>query len=90
MKGKELNKCGEIYIQKNPQLKMKIVDGSSLVVAIVLNTIPEHTTQVLLCGTLSKVSYAIASALCQRGVKVCNSVIFHNSHDQNLSSLCSP
>ncbi|XP_028785540.1 very-long-chain aldehyde decarbonylase CER1 [Neltuma alba] len=67
---KELNKCGEIYIQRYPQLKVKIVDGSSLVVAIVLNSIPKQTSQVVLCGSCTKVSLAIATALYQRNIKV--------------------
>ncbi|RYQ88198.1 hypothetical protein Ahy_B09g095538 isoform H [Arachis hypogaea] len=68
--GDKLNKLGEIYIKSYPQLKIKIVDGSSLVVAIVLNNIPKETTQVLLSGKLTKISYAIVSALCERGTKV--------------------
>ncbi|MED6135845.1 hypothetical protein PIB30_050447 [Stylosanthes scabra] len=68
--GDKLNKYGELYIKSNPNLKIKIVDGSSLVVAIVVNSIPKEATQVLLCGQLNKVSYAIANALCQRGTKI--------------------
>lgn len=68
--GEELNRNGELYIQRNPQLKMRVVDGSSLAVAIVLNSIPKQTTQVLLRGSLSKVAFAIAHALCQRGIKI--------------------
>ena len=68
--GKELNGNGELYIERHPQLKIKVVDGSSLVVAIVLNTIPKGTTQVLLRGNLNKVAYAIANYLCQRGIQV--------------------
>ncbi|KAG5538794.1 hypothetical protein RHGRI_019368 [Rhododendron griersonianum] len=69
-KGEEINRNGEVYIQRYPQLKVKVVDGSSLVVAVVLNSIPKGTTQVLLRGSLSKVAYSIASALCQRGIQV--------------------
>lgn len=69
--GDLLNKYGELYIKKYPELKIKIVDGSSLVVAIVVNSIPKEASQVLLCGKPNKVSYAIASALCERGTKVC-------------------
>lgn len=69
--GDLLNKYGELYIKKYPELKIKIVDGSSLVVAIVVNSIPKEARQVLLCGKPNKVSYAIASALCERGTKVC-------------------
>ncbi|XP_059458020.1 very-long-chain aldehyde decarbonylase CER1-like [Corylus avellana] len=68
--GEELNKNGELYIQKNPQLRIKLVDGSSLAVAVVLNSIPKGTTQVFLRGNLTKVAYAIADALCERGIHV--------------------
>ncbi|OMO92290.1 hypothetical protein COLO4_17704 [Corchorus olitorius] len=66
----ELNGNGELYIQRHPKLKTKIVDGSSLAAAIVVNSIPKETTQVLLTGKLSKVGHAIALALCQKGVQV--------------------
>jgi len=71
LQGDSLNKYGELYIKRFPELKIKIVDGSSLVVAIALNSIPKEATQVLLCGKPNKVSYAIATALCERGTKVC-------------------
>lgn len=70
MQGKELNEYGEFYIQKYPKLKIKLVDGSSLAAAIVVNTIPKATTKVLLRGNLSKVAYAVADALCQLGFQV--------------------
>ncbi|KAA8520391.1 hypothetical protein F0562_014647 [Nyssa sinensis] len=68
--GEELNRNGELYIRRQPQLKVKVVDGSSLAVAVVLNSIPEGTTQVLLRGHLSKVAYSIALALCQMDIQV--------------------
>nr|GEY07876.1 protein eceriferum 1-like isoform X1 [Tanacetum cinerariifolium] len=43
--GDELNKSGELFIRRNPELKVKLVDGSSLAVAVVLNSIPRGTTQ---------------------------------------------
>ena len=49
---------------------MKVVDGSSLAVAVLLNRIPRGTTQVVLRGKLTKVAYALAFNLCQRGIKV--------------------
>ncbi|XP_031110837.1 very-long-chain aldehyde decarbonylase CER1-like isoform X1 [Ipomoea triloba] len=69
----ELNRNGEFYIQKYPKMKIKLVDGSSLAVAIVANTIPNGTTEVLLRAKLTKVSISIASALAQRGIKVVTS-----------------
>ncbi|KAE9603419.1 hypothetical protein Lal_00008242 [Lupinus albus] len=66
----ELNMNGGLYVTKNPNLKVKVVDGSSLAVAVVLNTIPKGKTQVLLRGKLTKVAYAVAYTLCHQGVQV--------------------
>ncbi|KAL0308721.1 UNVERIFIED_CONTAM: Very-long-chain aldehyde decarbonylase GL1-5, partial [Sesamum radiatum] len=60
-----LNGNGELFLRKHPKLKLKLVDGSSLAVAVVLNSIPKGTTQVLLRGKLSKVANSLALALCQ-------------------------
>ncbi|XVE90814.1 hypothetical protein DITRI_Ditri20bG0106500 [Diplodiscus trichospermus] len=68
--GEELNRYGGLYVHKHPQLKVKLVDGSSLAVAVLLNSIPKGTTQVLFRGNLTKVAYAIAFALCQKGIQV--------------------
>jgi aldehyde decarbonylase len=68
--GEELNMYGGLYVSRHPKLNVKIVDGSSLAVATVLNSIPKGTTQVLLRGKLTKVAYAIAFTLCQQGVQV--------------------
>nr|XP_016480376.1 PREDICTED: protein ECERIFERUM 1-like isoform X1 [Nicotiana tabacum] len=68
--GEELNRNGEIYIERHPKIKIKVVDGSSLAVAVVLNSIPTGTTKVLLRGNLTKVAISIASSLCQRGIQV--------------------
>ncbi|KAL3516749.1 hypothetical protein ACH5RR_023651 [Cinchona calisaya] len=65
----ELNKKGELYIRRHPFLKVKLVDGSSLAVAIVLNSIPKRTSKVVLGGNLSKIGYSIALALCQGGIQ---------------------
>ncbi|OAY49482.1 very-long-chain aldehyde decarbonylase CER1 [Manihot esculenta] len=66
----ELNRCGELYIEKYPKLKVKLVDGSSLAAAIILNNIPKGTTQVLLRGNITKVAKAVALALHERGIQV--------------------
>ncbi|KAK4476470.1 hypothetical protein RD792_015624 [Penstemon davidsonii] len=68
--GEGLNKNGERYIEKHQKLNIKVVDGSSLAVAIVLNSIPKGTTEILFRGSLSKISYAIVSSLCQKGIKI--------------------
>ncbi|KAL3537152.1 hypothetical protein ACH5RR_000518 [Cinchona calisaya] len=66
----ELNGNGELYIRRHPQLKVKLVDGSNLAVAIVLNSIPKGASEVVLRGKPSKVAYSIAFALCQGGIQV--------------------
>ncbi|CAI9765110.1 unnamed protein product [Fraxinus pennsylvanica] len=66
----KLNGIGELFVRRHPKLKVKLVDGSSLAVAVVLNSIPKGTTQVVLRGNLSKVAYSIALALCQREIQV--------------------
>ncbi|XP_055815075.1 very-long-chain aldehyde decarbonylase CER1-like [Solanum dulcamara] len=64
------NSNGEFYIKRYPHLKVKVVDGSSLAVVVVLNSIPKGISQVVLQGRLSKVANSIALALCQEGIQV--------------------
>lgn len=68
--GGELNRYGGVFVHRHPQLKIKVVDGSSLAVAVVTNSVPKGTKQVVLRGALTKVAYAIAFALCQKGIQV--------------------
>lgn len=65
-----LNRSGELYLQKYPKLGVRIVDGTSLAAAVVVNSIPKGTNQVILAGNISKVALAVASALCKKNVKV--------------------
>lgn len=66
-----MNSNGELFVRRNPQLKLKLVDGSSLAASVVLNSIPEGTTHVAIKGNLSKVSSMVAIALCRKSVQVC-------------------
>ncbi|ESQ36861.1 hypothetical protein EUTSA_v10007056mg [Eutrema salsugineum] len=66
----ELNGCGEMYVQKHPKLKIKLVDGSSMAAAVVVNSIPKGTSEVVFRGNPTKVASAVVFALCQRGIKV--------------------
>ncbi|KNA21538.1 hypothetical protein SOVF_042250 [Spinacia oleracea] len=68
--GDYFNRNGEIYLERNPKLKVKVIDGSSLAVAVVLNSIPKGTSKVLFRGRLNKVAYSIVSALCQKDIQV--------------------
>ncbi|XP_020115292.1 protein ECERIFERUM 1-like [Ananas comosus] len=68
--GDELNGYGKLYVKRNPTLKLRIVDGTSLAVALVLNNIPKGINNVLLIGKPSKMAYTLSLALCQREVQV--------------------
>lgn len=75
MQGDELNKNGEVKVQKFPKLKAKLVDGSSLAVAVVLHSIIPQAQGVTVCqvamrGQMTTVAYYVAHALCQKGVQV--------------------
>ncbi|TVU15286.1 hypothetical protein EJB05_38798 [Eragrostis curvula] len=67
---KQLNRSGELFIQKYPKLRVRLVDGSGLATAVVLKSIPLSTKQVLLSGSTSKVACATAIALCEKGIQV--------------------
>ncbi|KAL8260473.1 hypothetical protein R6Q59_028426 [Mikania micrantha] len=68
--GEESNNNGELFIRRNPKLKVKVVDGSSLAVAVVINSIPIGTTQVVFRGNFNKIAFYLALALCQKGIQV--------------------
>lgn len=70
LQGEQLNRNGQVYLDNYPKLKVKVVDGSSLAVAVVLNSIPKGTSQVVFRGGFSKVAYSVVSALCHKGIKV--------------------
>ncbi|KAF7106692.1 hypothetical protein CFC21_107410 [Triticum aestivum] len=67
---RQLNGSGELFTQKYPKLRVRLVDGSGLATAVVLKSIPLDTKRVFLCGGGSKVAHATATALCERGVQV--------------------
>ncbi|CAN6175349.1 unnamed protein product [Urochloa humidicola] len=78
--GYELNRNGELYIIKNPDLQVKIVDGTSLAAAAVLHVIPEGTKTVLLLGNANiKMSSVLSLALCEREIQV--EVVEEDLHD---------
>ncbi|XP_024993157.1 protein ECERIFERUM 1-like [Cynara cardunculus var. scolymus] len=81
--GETLNRSGEFFVRRNPGLKVRVVDGSSLVVAVVLNSIPAGTTEVVFRGNFNKVASYLALALCRRGIKV---GISQKDHYQMLKS----
>jgi aldehyde decarbonylase len=63
-------------------LGVRLVDGTSLAAAVVMNSIPQGTDQVVLAGNISKVARAVATALCRKNIKVRNknAHLIHANH----------
>ncbi|KAG8091914.1 hypothetical protein GUJ93_ZPchr0012g19727 [Zizania palustris] len=75
-----LNGNGELYLLKYPKLGVRLVDGTSLAAAVVVNSIPQGTGQVVLAGNISKVARVVVAALCRKNVQV----IMTNKQDYHL------
>ncbi|XP_066343428.1 very-long-chain aldehyde decarbonylase GL1-7-like isoform X1 [Miscanthus floridulus] len=67
---KTLNRSGELFIQKYPKLRVRLVDGSGLATAVVLQSIPFGTKKVFLSRITSKVAQGTAIGLCEIGIQV--------------------
>ena len=70
LQGDELNGNGRLFYQNNPKRKVKIVNGTGLAIATILNSLPQGTKNVQLTGKLSKMACVLALTLCQKGIKV--------------------
>ncbi|XP_038881235.1 very-long-chain aldehyde decarbonylase CER1-like isoform X2 [Benincasa hispida] len=82
----ELNNYGEVYIQRNLKLKVRVVDGSSLAVAIVVNNIPKFATQVLLTGKITKLAFALYHSLSKKGIQI---AVLNQQHYKKLNNKAS-
>ncbi|KAL2534800.1 Protein ECERIFERUM 3 [Abeliophyllum distichum] len=69
-KNEALNGGGTLFVNKHPNLKVRVVHGNTLTAAVILNEIPEDVTEVFLTGATSKLGRAIALYLCRKGVRV--------------------
>ncbi|KAE8817364.1 Protein WAX2 [Hordeum vulgare] len=65
-----LNGSGQLYLEKYPNMGLTLVDGTSLAAAVVVNSIPQGTDQVVLAGNMSKVAHVVAATLCKKNIKV--------------------
>jgi ActR/RegA family two-component response regulator len=70
LQAKQLNGNGELFRQKYPKLRVRLVDGSGLATGVVLKSIPLDAKQVFLHTGTSKIARAIAMTLCGRGIQV--------------------
>ncbi|KAH6818553.1 Fatty acid hydroxylase superfamily [Perilla frutescens var. frutescens] len=69
-KNEGLNGGGTIFVNKLPELKVRVVHGNTLTAAVILHEIPEDVSEVFLTGATSKLGRAIALYLCRKGVRV--------------------
>lgn len=65
-----LNGGGTLFVQKHPNLRVRVVHGNTLTAAVILNEIPKDVKEVFLTGATSKLGRAIALYLCRRGIRV--------------------
>ncbi|XAR66697.1 hypothetical protein NMG60_11013010 [Bertholletia excelsa] len=69
-KNEALNGGGTLFVNKLPNLKVRVVHGNTLTAAAILYEIPEDVTEVFLTGATSKLGRAIALYLCRKRVRV--------------------
>ncbi|KAI9192834.1 hypothetical protein LWI28_028263 [Acer negundo] len=69
-KNESLNGGGTLFVNKHPNLRVRVVHGNTLTAAVILNEIPKDVKEVFLTGATSKLGRAIALYLCQRKVRV--------------------
>ncbi|XP_010443488.1 PREDICTED: protein ECERIFERUM 3 [Camelina sativa] len=69
-KNEALNGGGTLFVNKHPNLRVRVVHGNTLTAAVILNEIPKDVKEVFLTGATSKLGRAIALYLCRRGVRV--------------------
>ncbi|KAL0340102.1 UNVERIFIED_CONTAM: Very-long-chain aldehyde decarbonylase CER3 [Sesamum radiatum] len=67
-KNEALNGGGTLFVQKHPNLKVRVVHGNTLTAAVILNQIKD-ASEVFFVAT-SKLGRAIALYLCKKGVRV--------------------
>ncbi|KAL1816174.1 hypothetical protein ACET3Z_018748 [Daucus carota] len=69
-KNEALNGGGMLFVNKHPDLKVRVVHGNTLTAAVTLNEINEDVQEVFLTGATSKLGRAIALYLCRRRIRV--------------------
>lgn len=69
-KNEGLNGGGTLFVNKHPNLRVRVVHGNTLTAAVILNDIPRDVDEVFLTGATSKLGRAIALYLSRRRVRV--------------------
>ncbi|WOL19696.1 protein ECERIFERUM 3 [Canna indica] len=69
-KNEALNGGGTLFVNKHPDLRVRVVHGNTLTAAVILNEIPKDVKEVFLTGATSKLGRAIALYLCRKKIHV--------------------
>lgn len=69
-KNEALNGGGTLFVNKLPDLKVRVVHGNTLTAAVILNEIDKDVQEVFLTGATSKLGRAIALYLCRKKIRV--------------------
>lgn len=69
-KNEALNGGGTMFVNKHPDLRVRVVHGNTLTAAAILNEIPSNAKDVFLTGATSKLGRAIALYLCRKKIRV--------------------
>nr|GMD10598.1 protein ECERIFERUM 3-like isoform X2 [Ipomoea batatas] len=69
-KNEGLNGGGTLFVNKHPDLRVRVVHGNTLTAAVILNGIPRDVDEVFLTGATSKLGRAIALYLARQQVRV--------------------
>ncbi|KAL8129714.1 hypothetical protein V2J09_018869 [Rumex salicifolius] len=69
-KNEALNGGGTLFVNKHPNLRVRVVHGNTLTAAVILHEIPSDVKEVFLTGATSKLGRAIALYLSRRKVRV--------------------
>ncbi|KAJ4709436.1 protein ECERIFERUM 3-like [Melia azedarach] len=69
-KNESLNGGGTLFVNKHPNLRVRVVHGNTLTAAVILNELPKDVKEVFLTGATSKLGRAIALYLCRKRVRV--------------------
>uniref|UniRef100_A0A804R2X4 Very-long-chain aldehyde decarbonylase CER1-like C-terminal domain-containing protein n=1 Tax=Zea mays TaxID=4577 RepID=A0A804R2X4_MAIZE len=69
-KNEALNGGGTLFVNKHPNLRVRVVHGNTLTAAVILNEIPSSVREVFLTGATSKLGRAIALYLCRKRIRV--------------------
>ncbi|XP_021731385.1 protein ECERIFERUM 3-like [Chenopodium quinoa] len=69
-KNEALNGGGTLFVNKHPNLKVRVVHGNTLTAAVILHELPNNVEEVFLTGATSKLGRAIALYLSRKQVRV--------------------